>query len=148
MEDFKKILVVGYSLKYCKNLYETGINLARKYHADLYVLYSIHDPFNVEGWNLPIPSLEKEFQYMVDDAKNKLDHLLGAERKNGLKITEWIKEGKPAVEIEKAVREENIDLIVLPAHAEGRFEHFLFGHDADRVIRSLPASILLVKCHE
>lgn len=47
--------------------------------------------------------------------------------------------------IRKVVVEENIDLLLMPAHEESRLEHFLFGRINDALIRRLPCSILLVK---
>ena len=52
---------------------------------------------------------------------------------------------RAADEIKKVVEDEKIDLIVMLAHEEGRFEHFLFGRTNDAILRKLPASILLVK---
>lgn len=47
--------------------------------------------------------------------------------------------------IEQAVESENVDLILLLAHREGRLEHFLFGKTNDAVIRKLPATLMLVR---
>ncbi|MDD2735873.1 MAG: universal stress protein [Desulfuromonadaceae bacterium] len=45
----------------------------------------------------------------------------------------------------KVASNENIDLLVMPAHEEGRIEHALFGGENDAIIRMMPCSILLVK---
>ena len=39
----------------------------------------------------------------------------------------------------------DIDLVILPAHEEGRLEHFLYGRGIDSLIRRMPCSILLVR---
>lgn len=145
MENINKILVVSRSTHHCRKVLKTGISLAHKYNAHLYVMHVIHDPFNLEGWNLPVPSLEKEYQKMVADAGEELDRMLHDEKENGLPITVWIKDGRPDKEIIKAVKEENIDLVLMLAHEEGRLEHFLFGKTNDVVLRKMPASIMLVK---
>lgn len=36
-------------------------------------------------------------------------------------------------------------MLLMPAHEESRFEHFLFGSIIDAIIRRMPCSILLVK---
>lgn len=148
MKTFKKILVVSRSTRHCRNVLQLGISLARQYGAHLYVMHVIHDPFNLEGWNLPVPSLELEYQKMVADANEDLERMLQEERKNGLPITVWVRDGRPDKEIANAVKEEKIDLIVMLAHEEGRLEHFLFGKTNDALIRQLPASIMLVKKEE
>jgi nucleotide-binding universal stress UspA family protein len=145
MKPFKNILVVSRSTKHCREAVETGISLAHQYGAHLYLLHVIHDPFNLDGWNLPLPNLHDEYEKMVSDARKGLDRMVKIEKDKGLPVTVQVKDGMPAEEIQKVVEEEKIDLIVMLAHEEGRLEHFLFGRTNDAVLRKLPASILLVK---
>ena len=145
MKTFKNILVVSRSTKYCREAVETGISLAHQYGAKLYLLHVIHDPFNLDGWNLPVYSFHNEYEKMVADARKALDHMVKVEKDKGLPVTIWVKDGPPAEDIKKVVEEENIDLIVMLAHHEGRLEHFLFGRTNDAILRDLPASILLIK---
>ncbi|HSQ86770.1 MAG TPA: universal stress protein, partial [Desulfobacterales bacterium] len=111
----------------------------------LYLLHVIHDPFNLDGWNLPLPNLHDEYEKMVSDARKGLNRMVKIEKDKGLPVTVQVKDGMPVEEIQKVVEEEKIDLIVMLAHEEGRLEHFLFGRTNDDVLRKLPASILLVK---
>ena len=145
MEDVKRILAVSRSTKCCRMVLRSGISLARKYGAELYVMHVIHDPFSLEGWNLPVPSIEKEFEKMVQDSKAELDKMVREAKEEGLPVTVWVRDGEPDKEIIKAVEEEDIDLVIMPSHQEGRLEHFLFGKTNDIVMRKLPTSILLVK---
>jgi nucleotide-binding universal stress UspA family protein len=145
METFNNILVVSRSTQRCIKVLRTGITLARKFGARLHVLHIIHDPFSVNGWNLPVPSLDKEYQGMVTKARAELDRLVQAEKAEGVVINEWVRDGSPVEAIQKAVEDENIDLILMLSHKEGRLEHFLFGRTNDTVIRRLPATLMLVK---
>jgi nucleotide-binding universal stress UspA family protein len=145
METINNILVVSRSTEHCIRVLRTGIALARKFDARLHVLHIIHDPFNLNGWNLPVPSLEKEYKAMVVNARTKLDQIIEAERAEGLVINEWVKDGDPVAAISHAVESENVDLILMLAHREGRLEHFLFGKTNDAIIRRLPASLMLVR---
>ena len=124
---------------------ETGISLAHQYGAHLYLLHVIHDPFNLDGWNLPVPSFHDEYVKMVADARKGLDRMVKVEIDKGLPVTVFVKDGIPAEEIKKVADEKKIDLIIMLAHEEGRLEHFLFGRTNDAILRKLPASILLVK---
>jgi nucleotide-binding universal stress UspA family protein len=145
MESFKSILVVSRSTQHCIRVLRTGISLARKYDAKLGILHVIHDPFSLEGWNLPIPSLEGEYQEMVAKAREDLDRMVAAEKADGLQVSEWVESGNPADEIQRVVEKEGVDLILMLAHKEGRLEHFLFGKTNDEIIRRLPATLMLVK---
>jgi universal stress protein A len=145
MEAFKNILVVSRSTQHCIKVLRKGISLARKYNARLHILHIIHDPFNLNGWNLPAPSFEEEYQKMAERARRELDRMVRAEKAEGLTVDEWVKNGNPADEIKNMVESEHIDLILMLAHQEGRLEHFLFGRTNDEIIRSLPATLMLVK---
>ena len=82
---------------------------------------------------------------MVQKARGDIDRIIKSEQAVGLEITEWIREGKPVEEVIAAVKEEKIDLIIMSAHEEGRFEHYLFGRSVEELTRKMPCSILLVK---
>ena len=145
METFNNILVVSRSTKHCIKVLRKGISLARKYNAKLHLLHIIHDPFNLDGWNLPAPSFNDEYKKMAEKARKELDSMVREEKAEGMAIDEWIKDGNPSEEIKKVVEREKIDLILMLAHKEGRLEHFLFGRTNDEIIRSLPATLMLVK---
>ena len=146
MKTPERILVVSRSTKHCRSAVSTGISLAQKYNAELYLMHVIHDPFGLEGWNLPIPDFRGEYERMAAEARRDMDQMVETARNDGLVVKELIKDGKPSDEVFKLVKEAQIDLVIMPAHEEGRLEHFLFGHSNDIIIRKLPASIMLVKC--
>lgn len=145
MEDYKRILVVSRMSAYCREAVHYGISLARKYNAELSILHVIHNPFGLEGWNLPMVSLEKEYQKIIDQTKADLDRIIREEKAKGLPIKELIKNGDPTEETLKVVKEEKIDLLILLAHEEWRLEHFLFGRSNEELLRKMPCSVLLVK---
>ena len=145
METFNNILVVSRSTQHCIKVLRKGISLARRYNARLHILHIIHDPFNLNGWNLPAPAFNDEYQKMAEKARTELDRMVRAEKAEGLAVSEWVKNGNPADEIKSVVESEKIDLILMLAHQEGRLEHFLFGRTNDEIIRSLPATLMLVK---
>jgi nucleotide-binding universal stress UspA family protein len=160
MQDLNRILVVSRSTKYCRKAVHYGISLARKYKAELFIIHVIHNPFSLEGWNLPVPSLEEEYERLVQTARDDIDKLLmaelqtarddigrmiKAEQSQGLAIKEVIKEGDPVDEVLRMVRDEKIDLLVMLAHEEGRIEHFLFGRANEELVRRMPCHIMLVK---
>jgi len=146
MKNFKNILVISRSTKDCPKVFETGVALAKPFNAKVTLMHVIHDPFNMEGWNLPVPYLDQEYQKLVEDIRKQLRKMVKAEKEKGLDVTEIIKEGEPDKVIIDFVEKEHIDLIVMLAHEEGRLEHFLFGKTNDRLIRKIPTSILLCKC--
>jgi universal stress protein A len=145
MDDVKRILVVNRSTRHCEKAVLYGVSLAKKYGAELHIVNVLHDPFSLEGWSLPVPSLQKEYERLLQSAKEDIDRCIMSEKTQGLSIKEWIKEGEPVAEILNLVKEEKIDLLLMLAHTEGRLEHFLFGRTNEELIRKMPCSIMLVK---
>ncbi len=150
MDEVKRILVVSRSTKYCHKAIHYGVSISKQYGAQLYIIHVVHDPFNPERWNLPFPYLrllQEEYRKMQQQVKKELDKMIALEKAQGMLIKEFLREGDPADEILKIVKDEKIDLIVMLAHEEGRLEHLFLGRDNDKIMRKMPCSILFVK-HE
>ena len=148
METVKRILVACTMVKDCEKALHTGISLAITYGAELYVLYSIYDPFLTAEWNLPympMGAIKKEYQMLQEQTKEELQAAIVKERKGGVVIKEIIGKDEPTREIFKIIEDEKIDLLVLLAYEESRLEHFLFGRSTHELVRKMPCSIFLVK---
>jgi len=145
MGDIKRILVAIRLSKYDSKAVHYAVALARTSGAELYLLHVVYDPFGLKGWNLPVPNLDEDYRRELDKAKKGLDRMIAAERAKGLPIKELIKEGEPAKQILQTIMEEQVDVLVLLAHEEGKVDHFFFGHTYDEIIKKLPCSIFLVK---
>jgi len=145
MDDIKRILVVSRMTAFCRKVIHYGVSLSKKYGAELYVIHVIHNPFELEGWNLPIPSLKEEYEKVLQEAKKELDIIIDLEKTKGMSIKELIEDREPTREILKVVKEENIDLIIMLAHEEGYLGDFIFGRSNEEIIRKMPCSILIVK---
>ena len=147
MEDIKRILVVSRMTKCCRKAIHYGISLSQKFGMELFVMHVVHNPFGLEGWNIPMVSLEEDYKREMEKTRKEIDALIKKENKAGMNIQELIPEGEPTEEILKAVKKEKIDLLIMTSHEEGRFEHFLFGRSNHEIIRKMPCSIFLVKEH-
>ncbi len=145
MKDVNRILIVSRSTKHCQKAVHYGISLAQKYGAKLFVIHVKDDPYMLEGGNIGIASLQSERKRLQQKFRDEIDQIIEAEKALGFPIDAVMKEGKPSEEIMKMVKEENIDLLIMLAHEEGYFEHFLFGRDNEELIRKMPCSIMLVK---
>jgi len=145
MDDVRRILVLAMDIKNSTKAVHYGASLARNYGAELVVLHVVHDPFGAEGWNLPFLSIDQEYKKILDDAKADLAKLIRVEAEKGLSVTEMVMEGEPTGVILQVIRDKRIDLLLVPAHEEGRLEHFLFGRSNEDLIRRMPCSIILVK---
>jgi nucleotide-binding universal stress UspA family protein len=145
MKDVKRILAICRMVTHCGEVVHYGTTLARQFKAELFVMNVIYDPFGIKGWNLPLPSLAEDYRKLLEKTRKDLHDIIAQEKQQGIAVKELIREGKPVEEILKVIREQKIDLLVLPAHEETRLEHFLFGRDNEDLIRKMPCSILFVK---
>ena len=145
MSEYKRILVVVRMIQTCRKAVQYGVSLARKYNAELYVIHSVHDTVGLKGWGLGTRELTLEYERGLADSKRKLAAIIEDEKTQGMPIKEIVQEGEPTAEILKTIEKEKIDLLVMLAHEEGRFEHFLFGRSNEQLIRTMPCSIMLVK---
>jgi universal stress protein A len=145
MNEVKRILVVVTATKDCVDLVQDAFGLAERMRASLFVLDVVHDPFAYMGWNLPMPSFDKEYRRFLDGVRDRLRAMIKEEKGKGFPIESLVREGQPFEQILKVIGEEKIDLLVLPAHEEHRLEHYFTGRLMDKIIRKMPCSILLVK---
>jgi nucleotide-binding universal stress UspA family protein len=145
MNEYKRILVVSRMIQSSRKAIQVGVSLAQKYKAQLYVIQSIYNPFSLRGWSMGTLSLAEEYQKILEDTKRQLAELVEDEKTKGLSIREMVREGEPTLDILKTIREEKIDLLVMPAHKEGRLEDLFFNRSNDELVRKMPCSIMLVK---
>jgi len=146
MDDTKRILVVSRMTQYCEKAIKSGISLAKKYDAELYVVHTINTPFSLAGWNFGVLfDVEAEYTKMIQKSRIDLDRIIDEEKEQGMSVQVSVAQGEPTAEILKAVKDHSIDLLIMLAHEEGRLEHFLFGRSNEAIIREMPCSILMVK---
>lgn len=145
MLGYKRILVVSRMIQTCRPAIQRGISLARCYGAELYIIHSIFNPFNLKGWSMGTMALGEEYEQLLAETRRQLSELVKAEKAGGVTINELVREGEPTAEILKAVRDENVDLLIMLAHEEGFLENLIFNRSNDELVRKMPCSILLVK---
>ena len=145
MSEFNRILVVVALIQSGRIAIRNGVSLARKYGAELFVLHSIYNPFGPKEWGRGTRELAEEYDQSIVDTKRKLTSLVNGEKTKGMSIKVMVREGEPTGEILKAIEEENINLLVMLAHAEGRLEDLFFNRSTDELVRKMPCSIMLVK---
>lgn len=144
MKEINRILVVSWMTQSCKKTIHFGVSLAEKYQAELSVIHIVNT-FWLQGWSVPMISLIEEREKDLNRVKKELDNIINSEKKKGMTIKEFVKEGDPVEEILKTIKEEKIDLVILRAQESGRVEHFLISGSNEAIIRKIPCSIFLVK---
>lgn len=144
MNDIRRILVVSWMTQYCKKSIHYAVSLADKLGAELDVIHIVNTLW-FQGWNLPMISVMEARKKDLERLKKELDNIIDHEKKKGMAIRDFVRESDPVELILKMIKDENIDLVVMRAHEEGRADRFLVGGSNDAVIRRMPCPILLVK---
>lgn len=148
MKNINRILVLSRMNQDSRKAIKLCVSLARKLEAKLVALHLVSNTAEMMIVNspdmFPLNALNN-YMGLQQSAKENVDKVIKEEMQLGFPIKELIVEGDPLEEVVKAVKEENIDLLVMNAHEEGRIEHALFGGENDAIIRRMPCSILLVK---
>lgn len=145
MTGIRRIMAVCGTVNSCGNLVHAAAGLAAGSHAELYVLAIIYNPFGMIGLNFPRPSLWKDYRALLEKTKKDLQQLVGAAKQAGIPAYELIREGKPAEEINRVVREKEIDLLVVPAYRKTRLESLIAGRFNKMLLRKMPCSVLFLK---
>lgn len=148
MKTIKKILVpTDFSEPSLKGV-EYGVDLARRFHAQL-LLVSIIEPIEP----MIAPSLFGEAPldtavYLAEErsaAGIKLATLAEKLRKRGIKVRTALSTGIAHVQIVEAAAALGADLIVIATHGRSGLPHFLLGSVAEKVMRSAACPVLTVR---
>ncbi|NPA24500.1 MAG: universal stress protein [Deltaproteobacteria bacterium] len=149
MEDVKRILVVSRSTSDCRKAVHYGLRLSKTLGAEMLLAYVDDDILNNVGADLAISKkeLDEENRELQQEIKRELDALIASEQEAGtpVRVSENFINDRLFDGIMGFVEKENIDLLILMAHPEGRIERTLFDPDYDKLIHELPCSIFLVK---
>ncbi|NIS61518.1 MAG: universal stress protein [Proteobacteria bacterium] len=87
--------------------------------------------------------LEELLKGRESEDRKQLDEFIPNEFKKGLKVEAIHKVGIPFLEIIKAAKEKEADLIVMATHGRSGLSHILFGSVAEKVVRksTLPRTV-------
>jgi nucleotide-binding universal stress UspA family protein len=123
-----------------------GRQLARTLGAQLHLLHVVDDLAQRyvldDVVELP-PGLQADVELA---AQNELERLLGHDDRRELRaVAELRTSSSPAACIVDYARASGIDLIVMGTHGRGGLTHMLLGSVAERVVRTAPCAVLVVR---
>jgi nucleotide-binding universal stress UspA family protein len=115
--------------------------IARQYGSKVYIAH-IWSP-------LPHSMLTPESAPMLEDkqegeAQTKARELRASAELAGLRTSVIVELGGPVEKLNRIVREQNIDLVVLSTHGRTGWKHLMLGSVAEELLRSLTCPVLTV----
>lgn len=119
--------------------------LARLFKADLYVLHVIDIPPSVYPIE-ELMALGSDSSLIERSIAGKCEKLkLSIRKEHGLRINTLVCRGRTADEIVSAVKENNIDIVVMGTHGASGFDEYFIGSNAHKVITLCPCPVISVQ---
>ena len=145
MKPFRKILVPVDFSEHSERALQTAVMLARSYDAALTIVH-VYEPFAAavpEGYVL---FSEEQLQRMFGEFQRALGQCQQKALAAGAKSVETqLLHGFAASEIQAFSEQGSFDLIVMGTHGRRGLSHALLGSVAERVLRTAPCPVLIVR---
>jgi len=141
----KSILIPTDYSPYADTAIETGITLAKKTGAELFLLNIFNAP---PDWNriaVDQQQAHPEIEGRMVESEIKMDKLTSDKRFKGVKVTGIVRPGVIIEEIMRFAKLYKADLIVMGAHGKGESGRYFIGSHAQKVIRTSVCPVLSVK---
>jgi nucleotide-binding universal stress UspA family protein len=143
MTGFKSIVVPLDFGESSEQALETAIELTRKLGTSLTLLHVYEIPaYAYGGMNFVATDLVGPIQ---EAARKQLEQTLADVRKRVPEARALLRRGVPWSEILAGVEETRGDLVVIGTHGRRGLSHALLGSVAERVVRTSPVPVLVVR---
>ena len=124
---------------------EYGLSFARDYKARLILLHVIEDPFYPSNGATFGFNVEEFFRRMEEEASKRMLELVPSDIEKEVEVERVTIRGTPFLEIIRAAREKQVDMIVLATHGRTGLAHVLMGSVTEKVVRKAPCPVLVVR---
>jgi nucleotide-binding universal stress UspA family protein len=144
----KKILVYVDGTEQSVTAAQYAICLASGFRAELLALYVINTRAMEDLLKAQIFLQNEQVEYERDmeaDAQRYLNYVNELALKKGLTVSKHHARGSVHKEIEKLVKNEGVDLLVIGELSRIRSRRDEFYDETERAMRSVPCSVLIVK---
>lgn len=121
-----------------------AIDLSMKDQALLYLIYVIESHVNNVGDVVKQIDLLLEDQ-QIDNFKMRLINMIPGKIREKIYAETLVVEGVPFIEIIRAAKDKQVDLIIMGTHGRTGLKHILIGSVAERVIQKAPCPVLSIR---
>ena len=127
-----------------KKLLDFSIAFTQTYQAKLVLLHVIDHPHLYDNYQILAitpteisDKLEKQAQEELSRIANKV--------KSKIKVEMFVKQGKPFIEIIRAAKDIDADLVIIGSHGKSAIAHVLIGSTTEKVARKAPCAVLIFR---
>jgi len=139
---YEKILIAADGSEKNMAAVSEAIRIARACGAEVVAVY-VQDLSALESLPPGEMMLKDTWGVIQNEAESTISRIRSMA--GGVALTTAVLEGKPASEIVRYAKENQIDLIVIGTQGKRGLERLLLGSVAESVIRSAPCKVLIVK---
>jgi nucleotide-binding universal stress UspA family protein len=125
-----------------------AVDLAKHYHAKLYIMHVIFDLTKVMGIHVPHVSHDELYKELNKWAMGEMEKCCLEEIRGLPGVEKIILKGIPYEEILKFSRENKIDIITMGTYGRSGLERVIFGSTAERVVRKATCPVMTVRIPE
>lgn len=143
MGPYKKNLIATDGSPRTRKAVEQGIELAKSVDAKLYAV-SVVDTSAFAS--IPAGAAwGKMYDLLHEEGEKAARTVEEMAKKNGVNVRSEVLVGQPATEIINFAEENDVDLILIGTLGKTGLERFLLGSVAEKVIRTSPVSVMVVR---
>ena len=140
--NLKKILVPSDFSPASSKAFKYALRFAKQFGAELTLLHVL-EPVPPSFIGIPAPVISE--QELATAEKNLRAWVASARAAGVVETKSAIRTGLASHEILEAAKELDVDLIVIATHGFSGWKHFCIGSTAERVARSAPCPVLVVR---
>ncbi len=148
MPEIKKILFPMDFSETTNEVLDYALSMAETYGAKLEVLHVVHELVNMTGFYIPHVSFDLIENDMENVAIKHMEDYCAKNMKGKVDFEIHTRRGVPYDEIIKAAKELSVDFIVMGTHGATGLDHFMFGSNAEKVVRMSPVPVLTVRAEK
>ncbi len=141
----KSILIPTDFSDYAKAAITTGILLAKRTGAEIFLLHVFSAPFD---WNkIPVEQqqVHPEHEARMVEAEIRMEKFLKDKSLKGVKVTGLVRPGIVQNEVMIVAKLYGCDLVIMGAHGLGESHRYFIGSHAQKVLRTSQCPVLSVK---
>ncbi len=149
MIKLKTILVPTDFSEFSKYALNYAIAFAQAFKASLILIHVTPEremsAIRQASVYLQAEDLEELVKQRKSEDRKQLNDFIAPELKKEIKVETIHRVGIPFLEIIKAAREKEVDLIVIATHGRTGLSHILLGSVAEKVVRKAPCPVLSIR---
>jgi len=149
MNTFKKILFATDFSDCAAHAQAYAFAFASRFKAELHLVHAVDTTYpsyaGVYGFGVEV---DHHIAEVKQQARQDLAAIGASARNAGLVVHTHLLLGRPAESVVDEAQKLGCDLIITGTHGRGAVDHFLFGSNAERIVRFSPIPVLAVKPRE